>query len=724
MANGGYSIVLNIGGNAVRSAMRLADELTRANVAAQSLAATLPAINMGLKNMSSLRGISPAQIKAAGVAQSSLVKAQAAAAAQQARAAAAVTARQTQAAAAARNHSRRQSDPFLSTGFNTPFGRLGRIFTFGENETFLGMNTTKMLRAFNIAGIATQLATSIGKTMLKVVAGSTIAPIAIGGGGLMSALRALQSESFAEGVRLISRRHQAQLGLGAAYEQANRNTDFLAASYGLDRSTALSSINVLTGLGVGGTGRQLSLGEATGLTKVGGLISQHHGVPFERVMTNIQQLLVQTTPHMRDIRELLNQAPILGKYALKEMEEKGVTGVDVRTYLKDQNAIMSVLKRYELDIASNAGMQARGRIALAQQDAWARVAGNDNAWRYIGRAGSGVIGSIGSGMNSLLSTMTDNDAFRIMVKQIENIFDNLGSKGATFVDKLITLIERVAERLDIDLGDRGAAKADVQRQRAYESLANDPRFRADVEAAAAANNGFVDARTPEMRRQMLDMYVQESIQNLIDQPDYLQHRFSSGVGALADAASLSAGGLSNTPYNRRKYNESIISQVMGMDFGDDYTYIPERATADRYNAAGKSGASKTWNWLTGGSDYMYKRGEMTDPTSAFALTKLNADAISLANQKFFSERAKIGSIDPSVLGDKTAETDSMTGVNKDRRALEIHFHAPIVEWNSTIEATSPQETVDEVAVNIEQIAAAAIQKALLGASNKMASRWY
>jgi len=32
--------------------------------------------------------------------------------------------------------------------------------------------------------------------------------------------------------------------------------------------------------------------------------------------------------------------------------------------------------------------------------------------------------------------------------------------------------------------------------------------------------------------------------------------------------------------------------------------------------------------------------------------------------------------------------------------------------------------VDAVAENIEQIAAAAIQKALLGASNKMSTRWY
>ena len=36
----------------------------------------------------------------------------------------------------------------------------------------------------------------------------------------------------------------------------------------------------------------------------------------------------------------------------------------------------------------------------------------------------------------------------------------------------------------------------------------------------------------------------------------------------------------------------------------------------------------------------------------------------------------------------------------------------------------PEETVEHVAENIEELTAKAIQIALLGASNKMASHWY
>ena len=108
-------------------------------------------------------------------------------------------------------------------------------------------------------------------------------------------------------------------------------------------------------MGVAKTGSKLTVNDATALTRVGGLISQQAGVSFERVMTNIQQLMVQSNPNIRDIRELLNQAPILGRYAIDEMERKGITGVDKNTYLKDQNNLLSVLTRYDVENASSPG---------------------------------------------------------------------------------------------------------------------------------------------------------------------------------------------------------------------------------------------------------------------------------------------------------------------------------------------------------------------------------
>lgn len=740
----GYSIVLNLSGNAVTrtatlarnlelgatNAYKLARGLTQVGVAARSIPNMPKWVNSPTSTVRTIRGntvnspdammmraassmnVAATKISAAANRMSAAANRQTTAATRQ------TSAANKQNAAANRGHSRSGTAPFLSRGANTPFGRVGQIFTFSDDASILGMNANKLLRGFNVASLAIGIVGAVGKAAIKVVAGSTLAPVAIGGVGIMAAIRALQSESFAEGVRLISRRHQSQLGLGRDFLQADRNTDFLAASYGLDRSTTLSSINVLTGLGIGGTDRKLSLSEATGLTKVGGLISQHHGVPFERVMTNIQQLLVQTTPHMRDIRELLNQAPILGKYALKEMEEKGIVGVDVRSYLKDQSAIMSVLKRYEVDVATNAGMQARGRISLAQQDMWARIAGNDSFWRYVGRAGSGVIGSMGGSINNILSMAADNDAFRVMVKQIEKMFDNLGDKGTTFIDKLTVLIERIAEKYGLDLGNRGESKEENMRERAYESLAYDPKFRAMVEQRAAGTyvdengktvsfNAFADARTPELRNKILDQLVQEAIHELIDQPSYVQNTLMHGVGTLRDASSGS------TPRQRRIENSARVDWASTFS-GDDSNYV--------FNPVVRS--YKGYNGVTGSN--VWTRSELVDPIYSHAAMKGSYSAMDEVLQRFFTNRGKVGSIDPSLLGNNSNGDygDSLTGNNRDRRNLEIHFHAPIVELTQNIEATDPQGTVDEVADNIEMVASAAIQKALLGASGKMASRWY
>jgi len=430
----GYSIVLNLGGNAVSRAEKLAAALATANVNAASLATNLAAINAVSSKMPTrtIRVSTPRRP--------------------------AVTPNEN----GVTNYTRHRSTRIASfgTGFNLGgfSGRLSTILQPDENGNLLGMNAAKLSKALNVTAIATNVMASIGKALLKITAYSTLAPLVVSGGIMLTAIKALQSESFAEGVRLISRRHMAKTSLGADYEQANKNADFLAASYGFDRSTTLSSINVLSGLGVGGQKRKISMGEATGLTKIGGLISQQSGAPFERVMTNIQQLLVQDKPNIRDIRELLNQAPILGKYALKEMESRNIKGVDTRSYLKDQSALLSVLKRYELDNASNAGMQARGQIGLATQDMWAKIAGNDKFWSFVGDSGSGIIGAIANGINGLMTALSENPAFKVMVKNLELTFDALGEKGGTFIDKLIALIDMVASKYGFDLGDKQKAK--------------------------------------------------------------------------------------------------------------------------------------------------------------------------------------------------------------------------------------------------------------------------
>lgn len=87
--------------------------------------------------------------------------------------------------------------------------------------------------------------------------------------------------------------------------------------------------------------------------------------------------------------------------------------------------------------------------------------------------------------------------------------------------------------------------------------------------------------------------------------------------------------------------------------------------------------------------------------------------------------SSVEGFDPSKFNNlgSAAGGKDLTGFNRDRRALEIHFHDKLVEWNSTIKTDDPQQVVNEVADTMDQLVAAAIQQALLGSTDKMATRF-
>lgn len=601
------------------------------------------------------------------------------------------------------------------TGFNLGgfSGRFSTILQPDANGNILGMNAAALMKNVNIAAIATSIVGMVGKAVIKTMAYSTAAPFVVGGIGMKSLISMLQSEGFASGVRLISRRAQAQAGLGPAFERAQSNADALAASYGLDRSTSLSSINVLTGLGVGGSSDQkLSLGQATRLTKIGGLISQQAGVPFERVMTNIQQLLVQATPNIRDIRELLNQAPVLGKYALKEMEERGVKGTDVRTYLKDQGALLSTLARYEIDNVSNAGMRARGEIALAQQDFWAKIAGQDRVWNYVGTAGQNLIGAGGNAVTSLLSTLTENKSFQTMVNRMVIALEDFSEGGVKLVDKLITFIERASEKLGFNsLGDPYKAMQRGERERYIRGLENTSTVTSQLRMMADTS-GYFKGLTPELREKEFEQLRSMTINRMVRDT-----AFRNSIQLRGEL-----------------YGPSNPMPLLGAGTAGDVvrTAIVGRGTVNMVNARNTYDSLSTdttafWR-LTSPTllnDLRTKTAYARNPDVSATVAGATVENISAATVRAFREVVGPGSADFSKITGATGEPSGsdLSGFNKDRRNLEIHFHDAIVKWTSNISTDDPQEVVAEVKQNIDQIASEAIQKAMLAATGKMGTRW-
>lgn len=689
----GYNIVLNLGGNAVSNSERLATNLAAAAANATTLASALRSVGAAYRSIPNRRFTVPSAPRQSRPYARPLRTASRPAPARP--------------YAQGAPYTRHRSTRIASWGYGFSLGgfnaRLSSVLQPDENGMLFGMDAGRLMRGVNVAGIAGNIMTSIGRALFKATKMATFSGPMIAGGVMTAALRVLQSDWFAEGAKLISRRHQTREGMGPQYEQTLRNADIISAAYGLDRSTTLSSINVLAGLGVGANNRKITLGEATGLTKVGGLIAQHAGVSFERVMTNIQQLLVTTAPNMRDIRELLNQAPILGKYALKEMEEQGLKGVDVRTYLKDQGALLSVLKRYELSNASNAGMRARGMINMASQDAAALIASNNPFWSYIGNAGSGMIKALATSANKFMSMLVDNRSFLNMVKSLEMTIDMMGDKGVTLVDKLITLVDRIAAYFKIELVDEQAVKAAVDREQALRAAMNDPSTRNEAYQSWLKQGVYTSKTEAGRREEFSRVYEQVAEQVARDE------KMLSLVQAKNDLQ-----GIESVPW-RDRFMRGFLGATWEVS-------AKNKANIYRSQREALHAPDSVFTYLTY-PDTLPNNMATTQAASSMLTVARNA-LLKEVNSRI--ERLNsVEGFDPSKFNNlgSAAGGKDLTGFNRDRRALEIHFHDKLVEWNSTIKTDDPQQVVNEVADTMDQLVAAAIQQALLGSTDKMATRF-
>lgn len=689
----GYNIVLNLGGNAVSNSERLATNLAAAAANATTLASALRSVGAAYRSIPNRRFTVPSAPRQSRPYARPLRTASRPA-----------TARPY---AQGAPYTRHRSTHIASWGYGFSLGgfnaRLSSVLQPDENGMLFGMDAGRLMRGVNVAGIAGNIMTSIGRALFKATKMATFSGPMIAGGVMTAALRVLQSDWFAEGAKLISRRHQTREGMGPQYEQTLRNADIISAAYGLDRSTTLSSINVLAGLGVGANNRKITLGEATGLTKVGGLIAQHAGVSFERVMTNIQQLLVTTAPNMRDIRELLNQAPILGKYALKEMEEQGLKGVDVRTYLKDQGALLSVLKRYELSNASNAGMRARGMINMASQDAAALIASNNPFWSYIGNAGSGMIKALATSANKFMSMLVDNRSFLNMVKSLEMTIDMMGDKGVTLVDKLITLADRIAAYFKIELVDEQAVKAAVDREQALRAAMNDPSTRNEAYQSWLKQGVYTSKTEAGRREEFSRVYEQVAEQVARDE------KMLSLVQAKNDLQ-----GIESVPWRDR-----LMRGFLGTTWE---VSAKNKANIYRSQREALHAPDSVFTYLTYPDTLP---NNMTTTQAASSMLTVERNALLKEVNSRIERLNSVEGFDPSKFNNlgSAAGGKDLTGFNRDRQALEIHFHDKLVEWNSTIKTDDPQQVVNEVADTMDQLVAAAIQQALLGSTDKMATRF-
>lgn len=700
MAN--YSIVLNLSGNSVEQVERLATALERANVNAASLAASLRSVGAAATT------VPTRTIRVGGM---------------QAPTATTTTTATKPAASSQPQRTRHKMNQIASWGYGFSIGgfsaRLSSILqpewnadwkneagdAVGRYELF-GLDAEALASRLNKISIVGNIGWAALKGAAKLSAYSTIGGYALGGGVTMGLTKLMMSDSMAEAAKLIQRRQQAELGLGEGYGRAVDLAEILAQDYGFERSTTLSSINTLAGLRLGGGNQRLTIDDAAGLTKVGGLIAQQSGVSFEKVMTNIQQLFAQAVPNIRDIRELIGQAPILGRYAIDEMEKRGIKGTDVRQFYKSTAELMMAFQRFEVENRPVPIAQQQGRVRLATQDMFVKLAQNENWWRVANNA-IDIIGAVGESLNSLIASLTTNSDIRNSVNGLVNLIEALGRNSHWVVQLVGSVTTFLEKQFGVRIGE------DNREEQTFKETA----LEFALDAYKPELKKWYTENVPQWAKQevndrMFESYFQDLKQKALLRGSKLLEQTTIPAGLVYQPAALDPfiepGDYLNRAIERQNYVEMLGEQqnkVIQTSLNPNViTYIPPAT----YKLAAADALAKT---------------EHDFGTYALAATVAKTDILSAFSSLF--EKGRVTLQDTKI--DTTTSDDDgskVTGYNKDRRSLEIHFHAPIVEWNSEINTDSPQEVVNAVANNIEGAASRAIQIALLGASQKMSTRFY
>lgn len=315
-----------------------------------------------------------------------------------------------------------------------------RVKTF-QDSFFNNVSSFSGLRynMVNLGKVFTSLTGVVGKSIPAI---GKFAQVAIGAAKILIGMHAwrlvssgipflvgtklLNSNNMAEAASNLMQMRMAEKGLGGNYQATLNRATQLAAEYGFSRVGMLNAMNMFTGLNV--DGKKLTPKEASHLAEVVGKIAHVGGLSFDRVNVNLQQLFGQAVPSIRDIRELVGQAPFIGKLAMNMMEERGVQG-DYRDWLKNKSNLRSVLDEFNELVESHPVMKARGQIALAKENFWMCIAdGLSPYWDKIAQANE-----------KLYSWLSDK-----IVNWISNIDVNkIGAKLDQFILELDTFASAI-----------------------------------------------------------------------------------------------------------------------------------------------------------------------------------------------------------------------------------------------------------------------------------------
>lgn len=556
-----------------------------------------------------------------------------------------------------------------------------RVKTF-QDSFFNNVSSFSGLRynMVNLGKVFTSLTGVVGKTIPALGAFGQVAigaakiwmgvhawRLASSGLPLLIGTKLLNSNNMAEAASNLMQMRMAEKGLGGNYQAALNRATQLAAEYGFSRVGMLNAMNMFTGLNV--DGKKLTPEEASHLAEIVGKIAHVGGLSFERVNVNLQQLLGQAVPSIRDIRELVGQAPFIGKLAMNMMEGRGVQG-DYRDWLKNKSNLRSVLDEFNELVESHPVMKARGQIALAKENFWMRIAdGLSPYWDKIAQANEKLYSWLSDKIVSWVSNI-DVEKFgkklESFVTELSVLTSSIGPLVAKLVEWINDLTGLSKEKFpEVTLGPDGQVIYTGKKIKGAEGQKQE----ADINLAA--------------KKQIAANHMPNMLSELMPKLDSMGVKISpdSLSAKLRDTALINRIALTNENFNKQHLDKeysaySLDSLYINNKWRAEHTEVPKRARSRE----GKPGI---------GAGYDLYEADVYTPNREQMLANV---------MSYFAETHNREQFEKLFGGAADADAQQLSDLSKGSKSVFINFNKEIVDMDINIASV---ENIEELGRKLE-----------------------
>lgn len=335
-------------------------------------------------------------------------------------------------------------------GTRQAFGGLGQL-ALGDMRGFqqIGQGISTALAPALSKAVSAAIATPQGAAILGAT-GIALAPLAMTAG--ISAVgkstynkfnNMLFDERMSAAIQNLTLMRFAEraVGGGDGALEINNIAQRLQDTWGLPKGVGASAVQQFAAF----SGGSLSMGGQIAETVA--KLSAVSGAPIDKLIVNTSQLLANQKANRIDVREQVKNVRQIMTYAQDAMKKQGITG-DPLAWLSQRGNMLATMFAVARDVEMPAAGRARGIIKGAEQEAWTRIAGNDNFWAMFAQTVKPTFGAFASSMGRQMNMWEQNPAlFNEIIttwsqfsNQMAEILPRLGLVFSSLTTKLMGML--------------------------------------------------------------------------------------------------------------------------------------------------------------------------------------------------------------------------------------------------------------------------------------------